>query len=343
MKHSKITSVFLLAVYVCSLGLFPESASAAVPLPITAQSAVLMEGNTQRMLYSKNINEKRAPASTTKLLTALVVLDYLGLNDVITIPRFVGGIEPSKIYLKPGEKFYVKDLIRATLVNSANDAAETLGVAVAGSTQNFADLMNKKAKALGCDQSRFVRPSGLPAAGQYSTAHDMAMIMNAAQRVPFIVQTLKIKTMNIRSLNGRNIGLRNHNKMLWKDSRQVLGKTGWTRTAKHCFVGMINVGQKQVVVAILGSKKIWKDLKKLVDYQFGMAISKVSANRKMWSAFQTKKIQSALKSSGFYKGGIDGQFGPKTVRAIERFQSANGLPPDGVVGDSTWNLLEHFA
>jgi D-alanyl-D-alanine carboxypeptidase (penicillin-binding protein 5/6) len=270
-------------------------------------------------------------------------LDHLSLNQVVTIPRFATKVEPSKIYLRTGERYYVRDLVRALLINSANDAAEVLAVAVAGSPQNFAAMMNKKAQSLGCRHSHFVRANGLPARNQYSTAYDMTLIMAEADRYPFIVQTLKTKTITIQSLGGRRIGLRNHNRMLWKDHREVLGKTGWTRAAKHCFVGLINASGRQVFVAMLGSRKLWKDLRKLVDYQFGTSISKVKVNDKLWSTAATKRIQICLQRAGFNPGHADGQFGPQTIKAVEGFQAANGLQSDGIVGQNTWTRLKRFA
>jgi D-alanyl-D-alanine carboxypeptidase (penicillin-binding protein 5/6) len=136
-------------------------------LNITAPSAVLLDTASQRFTYSKTPHLRRQPASTTKVMTALVAYETLPLNRVITIPGFVTSIEPSKIYLRPGERYLVRDLIRATLINSANDAAEVLAIAVAGSMPRFAAKMNAKARAIGCRNTKFVRSSGLPALNQY--------------------------------------------------------------------------------------------------------------------------------------------------------------------------------
>jgi D-alanyl-D-alanine carboxypeptidase (penicillin-binding protein 5/6) len=237
----KILIISLLVVFIASGIVVPLPAYAFTPIPISATSAVLMDSSTNQLLYAKNLNMKRAPASTTKLLTALVVLDQLDLNSVVTVPQFAEGVEPSKIHLKWGEKYRTRDLVKATLINSANDAAETLAVAAAGSSPEFANLMNKKARSLGCRDSHFVRASGLPAEDQYSTALDMALIMQAARKNQFLFDTLKTKTTTITSLDGRRIFLKNHNKMLLRGNNEVIGKTGWTRTAKHCFVGQIKL------------------------------------------------------------------------------------------------------
>ena len=315
----------------------------AQPVPqVTAPSAFLMDGMSKRVIYSKNSKVKRPPASTTKLLTAIIAVENLPLNRVITIPAFAEHIEPSKINVRAGERYYVKDLIRATLISSANDAAEVLVYAAAGSRGGVGTMMTRKARAIGAMNSRFVRASGLPASNQYSTAQDMAKIMSYAQRFPFIVETLRTKETNIRSLSGRRIYLRNHNKMLWRDSRTVLGKTGWTRNARHCFVGLIQGGGKRVYVAMMGSHSLWRDLKKLVDYQFGSALLKIHHNRKMWPADKARKIQLALRRAGYSPGPADGVFGPKTVRAVQKFQKAHGLRSDGIVGANTWAQLRRY-
>jgi len=341
MKRKTIAGILILTV-VSLFAVPPSGALAYSPVFITAPSAVLIDGSTQQFLFSKTPHLRRAPASTTKILTAMVAMDKLSLTRIVTIPRYVQSIPPSKIYLRGGERYRVRDLVRAILTSSANDAAEALAYAAAGSRSNFALAMNRKVSSLGCRHSHFVNPSGLPNANQYSTAYDMALIMKAAQRYPFLVETMKIKTMAIYSLAGRKIYLRNHNKMLWRDSRQVLGKTGWTRSARHCFVGLINAYGRQVFVAMLGSQRLWKDLKVLVDYQFGAALSPIYQNRKIWSREATRKIQLALKRAGFNPGPVDGAFGPSTLRAVKGFQAAHGLKADGVVGPYTWNRLKVF-
>lgn len=257
----------------------PPSSYAAMGTPITAPSAVLIDQSSNRVLFSKTPNLRRAPASTTKLLTSLVVIQAMDLNQLVTVPASVEKVEPSKIHLRRRERYRVRELLRALLINSANDAAETLALAAAGSRAAFAELMNRKAKTIGCKGSHFVNPSGLPAAGQYSTAFDMALIMREVQKYPFLVQTLATRTLIIKNTAGRKIHLRNHNKMLFRGHREVVGKTGWTRAARHCFVGQINATNRKVFVAMLGSQRLWKDLMTLVSYQFGASFFRARPNR----------------------------------------------------------------
>jgi len=335
----KILSVITLCLFAASSVCLPEKAYAAA-LPITATSALLLDQNAN-LIYAKNVNERRAPASTTKILTAIVAMDMLSMDDIITIPSFAEAIQPSKIYLKRGERYYVRDLLRATLMNSANDAATVLAVAAAGSEPAFAAKMNAKARAIGCKRSKFVHASGLPAKNQYSTAYDMALIMRHSRQYPFVVETLKTRTGTISSLEGRKIALRNHNKMLWKDSREVVGKTGWTRNAKHCFVGKIGAGSSGAFVSMLGSRSLWKDLKVLVDYVFSKFFGVNKRSTKTY-ARETEKIQLALKRAGFDPGSIDGIMGKSTRRAVRQFQKNQGLKADGIVGPATTAKLQKF-
>ena len=267
----------------------PPSSYAAIVMPITAPTAVLMDQSNSRILFSKTPNLRRAPASTTKLLTSLVVIQSMDINQLVTVPASVESVEPSKIHLRRGERYRVRELLRALLINSANDAAETLALATAGSRSAFAELMNRKAQAIGCRGSHFVNPSGLPAAGQYSTAYDMALIMREVQKSPFLVQTLSTRTLIIKNTAGRKIYLRNHNKMLFSGHREVVGKTGWTRAARHCFVGQINAGNRQVFVAMLGSQRLWKDLMILVSYQFGASFLRARPNRNIRGRKEKKR------------------------------------------------------
>lgn len=335
---SSVISLFVLA----SILITPEMVLAAPTLPITATSAVLIDAKTNTLIYSKNRSVKRAPASTTKLLTAIIAYERLKPNQVITVPKFAEAIQPSKLGMRAGEQFYAKDLIKAILTKSANDAAEVLGHAVAGSRAKFSVVMNEKARSIGAKNSHFVRASGLPAKGQYSTAYDMALIMRYAQRYPDLVQILKIKKGSIKSLGGRTFYLKNHNKMLWKDPREVLGKTGWTRKARYCFAGFIRVGKSKVFISMLGSHKMWTDLKKLVDFRFGQKLSKAKTNQKIWGITETRKIQKALKKAGYNPGSLDGQFGPKTVYAVTKFQQSKGLTADGIVGKRTYAKLKPY-
>ena len=340
----KFISSFLVFLWFVASTIAPHSAYAATQLPISASSAILMDHSSRKIIYAKTPHKKRAPASTTKLLTSIVTIENKDLDAWVTIPGFVSSIEPSKAYLKRGERYRVRDLVRATLISSANDAAEVLAVAVGGSKAGFAKMMNAKVKSLGGKSSNFVNASGLPAKGQYSTAYDMALIMREAQKVSFVVKTLATKRMVIKSEGNRKIYLKNHNKMLFRGHDNVVGKTGWTRKARHCFVGQISKSNRKVFVAMLGSNSLWKDLTTLMKFQFGFTWFRIKQNKKLWARkSDVKKIQKSLRKSGFSPGPIDGAFGPKTILAIQKFQKSRSLRSDGVVGPATWAQLRKFS
>lgn len=342
----RLIGLLTIQLYVVSL-LVPSAAHAAPVLPITAPSAVLLDYSTNKIIYAKTPHLKRAPASTTKILTALVAVENLDLNKVVTIPGFVNSIEPSKAHLRPGEKYYVRDLVRAALISSANDAAEVVAhYGGGGSRAAFANLMNRKMRQIGAHHSNFVRASGLPAKNQYSTAYDMALVMREARKYPFIVEAMKIKVTTIRSLSGRPTIIRNHNKMLWQDGRRVLGKTGWTRNARHCFVGLIDTPDRDVFVSMLGSKKLWKDLKKLANYPKSRSEHKISGKTSSGQSESKRekniRIQKALRKAGFFKGPLNGVYGPMTRKAVRKFQKAHGIRQTGTVGPKTTRKLQVY-
>lgn len=148
----------------------------ALPLKKQSRGAVVIEQSSKRVLYDEGMNEKCYPASTTKVLTALCVLENLPLDKIITVPKEAEGVEGSSIYLKEGQKISVKDLLLGLMLRSGNDAAVTLAVATSGNIRNFANLMNETAKRCGADDSNFVNPHGLHDEMHYTTAYDLALI-----------------------------------------------------------------------------------------------------------------------------------------------------------------------
>lgn len=237
-------------------------------ISLSAESAVLMNPWTKRIPYSKNLNQKLLPASTTKIMTALVVLRKSDLKKKVLISKFASSIEPSKVYLKEGEVYFTEDLLKALLLNSGNDASIALAESIAGSEEKFADMMNEEAKRIGAKNTHFKNSNGLPAEGQYTTAYDLALIVMEAMKDRNFVDIMKTKRAEIEELtSGRRIKLKNHNKSLWKDTPYlILGKTGYTKKAKHCFAGYIQYNRwRKTIVVILKSKNMWGDLKELAE------------------------------------------------------------------------------
>ena len=339
-KLLKAGASFFLSAVICFQPSFAEAAS----ITLIAPSAVLLDGRTEKVLYAKAPHVKRAPASTTKLLTAMVALDHLPMDKIVRIPAGLEHIQPTKIGLRGGERFYVRDLVRATLIKSANDAAEALAILTAGSRPAFAKLMNQKAKRLGARNSHFVNPNGLPNEAQYSTAYDLARIMMGASRYPFIVGALKTRSMIITSQDGRQIALSNCNKMLWRTGG-VIGKTGWTRKARHCFAGRVISGDQTIFVGLMGTQSrqyLWSDLRRIAAIPSGKMPKPIASAPKMPTRQETIKIQKALGKAGYFKGKPTGFFGKRTKASVLSFQKAKGLKADGIVGPVTWKKLKEY-
>lgn len=322
----------------------PSAVAEAASISLAAPSAVLLDGKTQEIIYAKAPHAKRAPASTTKLLTAMVALDHLSLDKIVEIPPGLENIQPSKIGLRAGERFYVRDLVKAALIRSANDAAEALAILTAGSRSEFAQMMNQKVKSIGAKNSHFVNPNGLPASGQYSSAYDLARIIMAASKYPFIVNALKIRSMVIYSRGGRRILLNNCNKMLWRTGG-VIGKTGWTREARHCFAGRVQGDGKVIFVGLMGSPRrqfLWSDLRSIAAVPSGKMPKPIVLGPKMPTRKDTFKIQRALQRAGYFKGNPTGFYGNRTRAAVRGFQKAKKIPPTGSVGPATWKKLKAY-
>ncbi len=241
---------------------------------VSAKSAIFSNSTRGVRYYGKDVHKRVLPASTAKVMTALLVLERLSLNDTVTASKRASLVQPTKIDVQPGEKFKVRDLIYAILLRSANDAAVVLAEAVAGSEWEFVQMMNARAKKLGCRQTRFANPNGLPTKeAQYTTAYDMYLIFREALKHPFFKAAIKQRYQTIHSLSGRTIHLKSHNRILFFDwKRQIYGKTGWTRAAQACFVGYLTKGKDICIIAVFGCTQRWNDIKHIVSHYGGIAL-----------------------------------------------------------------------
>lgn len=238
------------------------------PIHITARSAILMNAWNKKVVYSRNPHAKLAPASTTKIMTALVVMNKTRLDKKVIVTKYATWMPPSRVDIKKGEVYTVEDLLKAALLNSGNDAAVALAVSVAGSEKEFVKMMNEQAGKLGCKNTNFKTSNGLPAKNQYSTAYDLALIVREAMKNGKLEEIFGTKREEITEVNtGRKIKLRNHNKSLWKESSYtILGKTGYTIRAGQCFAGyIIYDNNSKLIVVMLKGKKLWPDLKELAE------------------------------------------------------------------------------
>ncbi len=248
----------------------PAETAPAAASSFTAKSAILVDNRTGAVLWERNPDEPLPPASTTKVMTALVALRSGRLDDPLVVSEQAAQAPPSKIALRPGWQMRLEDLLYAILLNSANDASVVIAEGLAGSVPAFAERMNATARAIGAQNTHFVNPNGLPVDGHYSTARDLATIFAHAKREPRFEGIISTRVMPVVPAAGssRVITLRTHNRLLGDYEIHVIGKTGWTRAAKKCFVGAASTGDRELIVAVLGSTHLWSDLKRLIE--FGM-------------------------------------------------------------------------
>lgn len=251
---------------------------------ITAESAILFDANTGRVIYKKNENERRAVASTQKLLTALIIAESGDLSAPVVIDRTDMLAAPTKLYVKTGERYTRQQLLTALLVKSPNDVARALARDNAGSLEDFAAKMNARMARMGGESSHFVNPNGLPADDQYSTARDMGRIARAAYFNPLLREIMRTKHCMFRYATGKTIPLQNTNRVLRTYSFCNGMKTGYTDAAGHCLISSGSWGGKDMIAVVLGSNKarVWQESALLLAYGLGiddthMASLRVSA------------------------------------------------------------------
>ena len=236
---------------------------------ISAQAAIVMEQSTGRVLYAANADAVLPMASTTKIMTALCVLENAALTDTVTIDARMAGIEGSSMYLEVGETLTVEQLLYGLMLRSGNDAAVALALHVSGSVEDFAALMNQKAEELGLSHTHFANPHGLPAAEHYTTARELAIITCAAyENADFrrIVATQYVAVPWDGHPYDR--AMKNKNKMLTLCEGGNGVKTGYTKAAGRCLVsGALRQGM-QLVCVVLGAPDMWNDSLRLLDSGF---------------------------------------------------------------------------
>jgi D-alanyl-D-alanine carboxypeptidase (penicillin-binding protein 5/6) len=236
-------------------------------IPATgARSVIMVDARTGQILYEKNADEVRPPASTQKLLTALVVAETGFLDRQVTVEPIDTLAEPVKLNIKPGDTYQRIDLLRALLVKSPNDVARCLARDNAGSIEAFAERMNQRARELGATHSHFVNPNGLPVPGQYSSARDLSAIARTAYANPTIRSIVCLPQIVFRYANGRTRELENTNKVLKRLPYCNGMKTGYTEAAGHCLICSGSRPGRDIIVVVLGDSKagVWRDASALL-------------------------------------------------------------------------------
>ncbi len=262
----------VLLVFCVLTSVLPVSPASARWTSVSARSALFSNSTAGVRYYGKNPDMRVPPASTTKVMTALLVLEHLSLDQVVKVNHPIY-VQPTNINLRAGEQFTVRDLLFALLMKSANDASIVLAEAVSGSEGEFVTLMNQRARELGCRNTRFANSNGLPTrrGAQYTSAYDMYLIFRKAIQNDFFRKALKIRYHKISSLGGRQILLKSHNKILLKNWKQkIYGKTGYTRAAQSCFVGYVQKGDQICIISVFGCQHRWEDIKFIVERYGGI-------------------------------------------------------------------------
>ncbi|MDB6140493.1 MAG: Serine-type D-Ala-D-Ala carboxypeptidase [Verrucomicrobiaceae bacterium] len=239
----------------------PAAAVVEGPQGIRAASYIVVDANTGVPMLVRNADEERAVASTQKIITALVVVDQGNLDRRVTVQAGDIEVEPTRLGVRPGESYTVRELLYAFLVKSANDVAQVLARVTAGSQPAFAVMMNAKAKSLGMSNSYFINPHGLPARGQHSTARDMARAALAAYRSPIIRDAIQHKYLSFHFASGRSVTLENTNELLGRMPECNGMKTGYTNAAGRCLLASASSNGRAVIAVQLGTKTkyIWDD------------------------------------------------------------------------------------
>lgn len=291
LSHKPLFSVLLLFLYLfCALGVaqaadpiilgtqnnisavkrFPAEqleifSNPRVSKRISARSALILHEQSGRVLFAKNPDAPRQPASTIKILTGMIAMRSLAGNEQVPVSREAAGRPSSKMYLDPQKLYRAEELINAVLLASANDASVALAEMLAGSESRFAEIMTLQAEIWGATTTNCKNATGLTAKGQTSSARDLAILFQEAMSNSDFAATMKKRSMKTEAGNT----LYNHNKALWQINGTQGGKTGYTYAARQTYVGKFKRGSDSIIISIMGSETMWQDLKYLVRYGFG--------------------------------------------------------------------------
>lgn len=264
-----LSKILMFVLFTVSLWCFIPSAMASDQLGISADAAILIDMKTGQILYSKNPFKRRPPASTTKILTALLAIENGNLNGKVNVSRKAAHTEGSSMYLTEGEILPLRDLLYGALMHSGNDACEAMAEYIGGSRDKFALLMNIKALSLGTINSNFTNPHGLPDESHYTCAYDLALITRHALKNPDFSKMVDTRNKSIEWPGQKwNRRLQNTNQLLWRYLWADGVKTGTTSAAGQCLVSSASKGSRQLIAVVLSSGDRWQDSIKMFEYGF---------------------------------------------------------------------------
>lgn len=257
-----------IVLFLITLTFFVFSSDAEALSEISADAFVLMCADTKDVILSKNADKQKTIASTTKILTAVVAIESGMLKETVTVGDEISGVDGTSLGLEIGDTIDLYSLVLATLLSSGNDGANAIAAFVGGSIENFAVMMNEKARQIGMTDSSFVTPSGLDSDNHYSTAADMAYLACYAMSLPVFCEMVNMKSARIEFTNGKILYVNNHNKLLGMYDGCIGIKTGFTRSSGRCLVSAVQKDSSLLVAVTLNAPDDWNDHKKLYDYGF---------------------------------------------------------------------------
>ena len=286
MTGMKIKLYFCMILFSVFMILYTESKALAateqnrkpVPEPqLFSQAAVLMDGDTGRILWGKNEDRILPMASTTKIMTCILALENSELDDEVKVSDYAASMPDVQLKIRPGETYRMEDLLYSMMLESHNDSAVAIAEHVGGSVEKFADMMNQKARDIGCFNTNFVTPNGLDAKEHATTAEELALLMRycisySPQKDRFLEITRALSYTFSDLECTRSFSCINHNVLLSSMEGAISGKTGFTNKAGYCYVGAVKKGEKTFIAALLACGwppyKLykWQDMKKLITY-----------------------------------------------------------------------------
>lgn len=303
---------------------------------IVGKYAVTLDYDTGEIIYAKGIDEKAYPASTTKVMTSLLFAEHASKNDSFPYTADAKAQQPYTLNnsfgpIPVGEGMNANDLMKALLMFSANDAAAVIADGVAGSAEKFSVMMNGEVKKLGLKNTHFVTPNGLHNDDHYSTAYDLAVILQNAYKNPWVSETMALKDSDI-TVNGKKVLLENRNKELGIDGN-IGGKTGFTTPAGRCLVSVYERNGRKIIGAVLNSQYdakdeiVFNDMNKIIDYSYsvdkvpyikaGTTIDTIPVEYKLFRWFgPTKKIDVpfvATENIDYYKNYVNEKETSKSI------------------------------
>jgi len=308
--------VVIIRPILCCLGglvASPVFGSDLPSLDVTAPSAIIISAETGQVLWSKDADTPRYPASTTKIMTALLLIERCRPDEVITAPKGIKNVKESSMHLEEGEQVTAHDMLRALLLRSANDGCVAVADHISGSVPGFAALMNARAKQLGCTNTHFDNPNGLNDPKHTISAHDLAIIAREAMTHPEFRDTVRLTKYRItRSINQKDTWMVSRNKWLKKDPTADGIKTGWTIPAGHCYVGSATRNGFRLITVVMHSEHWEADHKKMLHWAY--------------STFHPTLLTGKDAPSGLAAKTLDGKTIPLAFDHPHYYLSPGGAP-----------------